>query len=109
MSATSPDELFAIGYAACFESALKVVARREHMSADDVKIGSKVMIVPTKEREFAVGVELDVSLPAVGEADARRLVHKAHAVCPYSNATRGKIDVKLTANGHQLEQEALAV
>ena len=108
MKATNSDELFAIGYAACFESALKVVARREHMSADDVTIGSKV-IVPTEESGFAVGVELDVSLPSVGEADARRLVHKAHAVCPYSSATRGSIDLKLTANGRQLEHETLAV
>src|SRR6267378_7509624 len=97
---TNPEQLFAVGYAACFESAMKVVARREHTTADDVSIDSKVMLLPTPERGFKLAVELDVTLPSVEDGDvARRLVEKAHQVCPYSNATRGNIDVKLVANG----------
>jgi osmotically inducible protein OsmC len=97
---TNAEQLFAIGYASCFESALKLVARRERLEADDVSIESAVTLTPTPDRAFALGVELDVSLPSVADADeAVRLVELAHKVCPYSNATRGNIDVALTANG----------
>ena len=98
---TNPEQLFAVGYASCFESALKVVARRERVEADDVSVESAVTLTPTPERTFAIGVELDVTLPSVTDADeAIKLVELAHKVCPYSNATRGNIDVALTANGH---------
>jgi len=97
---TNPEQLFAVGYAACFESALKAVARRERLEAGDVSIDSKVMLLPTEQRGFKLAVELDVSLPSVADADqALGLVEGAHRVCPYSNATRGNIDVALTANG----------
>ena len=97
---TNPEELFAVGYAACFESALGVVARRLKEEAGDVEIDSNVMLLPTEERGFAIAVELDVSLPSVNDpAKAVELVREAHKVCPYSNATRGNIDVTLTANG----------
>ena len=97
---TNPEQLFAIGYAACFESAVGTVARRERMNADDVEIDSKVMLLPTAKRGFRLAVELDVTLPSVAEEDrAVELVQAAHRVCPYSNATRGNIEVKLTANG----------
>ncbi len=96
---TNPEQLFAIGYAACFESAVGTVARRQRMNADDVEIDSKVMLLPTAERGFQLAVELDVTLPSVAEEDrAVDLVRAAHRVCPYSNATRGNIEVKLTAN-----------
>jgi lipoyl-dependent peroxiredoxin len=98
---TNPEELFAVGFAACFEGALGAVARRRKLEAGDVAIDSKVMLFPTEERGFKLGVELDVSLPSVEDADAAiELVRAAHQVCPYSNATRGNIDVTLTANGH---------
>ena len=98
---TNPEELFAVGFASCFESALGVVARRAKLEAGDVAIDSKVMLMPTEERGFKLGVELDVTLPSVQDPDeAVELVRAAHAVCPYSNATRGNIDVALTANGH---------
>jgi lipoyl-dependent peroxiredoxin len=96
---TNPEQLFAAGYAACFESALKTVARRRQSSADDVSIDSKVSLGPGEDRSFVVAVRLDVTLPNLGGEDAAELVRAAHAVCPYSNATRGNIDVALTVNG----------
>jgi Ohr subfamily peroxiredoxin len=97
---TNPEELFAVGFAACFEGALAVVARRAKEDADDAQIDSKVMLLPTDERGFKLEVELDVTLPSVADHDrAVELVRAAHNVCPYSNATRNNIDVKLTANG----------
>jgi lipoyl-dependent peroxiredoxin len=96
---TNPEQLFAAGYAACFESALKTVARRRRTDADDVSIDSKVSLGPTDERTFKLAVELDITLPQIGGDDAAELVRAAHEVCPYSNATRGNIDVTLTVNG----------
>jgi lipoyl-dependent peroxiredoxin len=97
---TNPEQLFAVGYAACFEGALGVVAKRERAEVGDVSIDSRVSLLPTEERGFKLAVELDVSLPGVEDAEqATRIVAAAHKVCPYSNATRGNIDVKLTANG----------
>jgi osmotically inducible protein OsmC len=98
---TNPEQLFAVGYAACFESALGVVGRRERAEVGDVSIDSRVSLLPTAERGFILAVELDVTLPQVRDpGQAARLVAAAHAVCPYSNATRGNIDITLTANGH---------
>jgi lipoyl-dependent peroxiredoxin len=101
---TNPEELFAVGYASCFESALATVARRMKQDAGDVAIESAVMLLPTEERGFKIAVELDVSLPAIDDpAAALELVRAAHRVCPYSNATRGNIDVALTANGQAVD------
>ena len=101
--ATNPEQLFAIGYAACFEGAIGVAARRERVEAGDVSIDSKVQLSPTPERGFGLAVELDVSLPSVEDPEqAARIVAAAHKVCPYSNATRGNIDVTLTANGQPI-------
>ena len=97
---TNPEQLFAVGFAACFESALGVVVRRERAEVSDVSIDSRVSLLPTEERGFKLAVELDVTLPQVEDpAEAARIVAAAHQVCPYSNATRGNIDVTLTANG----------
>jgi len=97
---TNPEELFAVGYAACFEGALGTVARRAKQEVGDVAIDSKVSLVTTEDRAFTVAVVLDVSLPSVEDPQqAVELVRAAHQVCPYSNATRGNIDVTLTANG----------
>src|SRR3954465_10688258 len=101
---TNPEQLFAVGYAACFEGALGVVARRERAEVGDVSIDSHVNLMPTEERGFKLGVELHVSLPQVTDAEvAKRIVAGAHQVCPYSNATRGNIDVLLTVNGEPVE------
>jgi Ohr subfamily peroxiredoxin len=100
---TNPEQLFAIGYASCFESAIKVVGKRMKQDVGDVSIDSKVSLLPTEERGFKLAVELDVSLPSVDDKEqAAEVVRNAHAVCPYSNATRGNIDVALTANGEQV-------
>jgi Ohr subfamily peroxiredoxin len=96
---TNPEQLFAVGYAACFEGAIGAVARRQKLETEDVAIDSKVSLHPGEERTFVLSVELDVTLPSVEGDEAVELVREAHKVCPYSNATRGNIDVKLTANG----------
>ena len=100
---TNPEQLFAVGYAACFESALGVVGRREHVELGDVSVDSRVSLIPTEERGFKLAVELDVTLPQVQDPEqAVRIVAAAHRVCPYSNATRGNIDVTLSANGRDV-------
>jgi Ohr subfamily peroxiredoxin len=102
---TNPEQLFAVGYAACFESALGAVGRRRKQETGDVAIDSRVTLMSTENRAFELAVELDVELPSVEDADeAVELVRAAHQVCPYSNATRGNIDVSLTANGRAVEQ-----
>lgn len=101
---TNPEQLFAVGYASCFESALGVVARRARQEAGDVEIDSKVNLLPTQDRGFKLAVTLGVRLPSVDDgAAAADLVKAAHRVCPYSNATRGNIDVTLTANGKAVD------
>jgi osmotically inducible protein OsmC len=97
---TNPEQLFAVGYAACFEGALGVVARRAKAETGDAAIDSEVSLAPDGQGGFLLSVELDVTLPAIEDpATAVELVRAAHRVCPYSNATRGNIDVALTANG----------
>jgi lipoyl-dependent peroxiredoxin len=101
---TNPEQLFAVGYAACFESALGVAGRRRRQELGDVAIDSKVMLIPTDDRAFKLAVALAVTLPSVNDPEeAIALVRVAHQVCPYSNATRGNIDVSLTANGRPVE------
>jgi lipoyl-dependent peroxiredoxin len=93
---TNPEQLFAVGYASCFESALSLVARRAKLDAGDAVIEAKVSLVPNANRGFDLAVQLDVTMPSVDDPDAAvELVHAAHQVCPYSNATRGNIAVKL--------------
>ena len=101
---TNPEQLFAVGYAACFESALGAVARRRRLEVADVAIDSSVMLMPTASRGYKLAVTLAVTLPSVDDAaEAAELVRAADRVCPYSNATRGNIDVVLTANGLAVE------
>jgi Ohr subfamily peroxiredoxin len=97
---TNPEQLFAVGYAACFEGALGAVARRQKLDAGDAVIESKVSLLPNERRGFELAVELDVTLPSIEDAaQAVEVVKAAHQVCPYSNATRGNIPVTITANG----------
>ncbi len=97
---TNPEQLFAVGYAACFDGAIGVAARREPIEVGEVQIESRVTLSPTADRGFGLSVELDVTLPQVDDPEqAVRIVSAAHQVCPYSQATRGNIEVKLTANG----------
>ncbi|OWF75704.1 organic hydroperoxide resistance protein [Yersinia frederiksenii] len=92
---TNPEQLFAAGYSACFLGALKFVASKEKIKVpDDASIKGTVGIgaIPTG---FGIEVQLDISLPGIERSVAEDLVKKAHVVCPYSNATRGNIDVTL--------------
>jgi lipoyl-dependent peroxiredoxin len=92
---TNPEQLFAIGYAACFHSALRLVGRQEKADVTDSAVGARVSLGQTDSGGFGLAVELEVSLPNLDHATAQSLTEKAHQVCPYSNATRGNIDVKL--------------
>jgi len=100
---TNPEQLFAVGYAACFEGALGAVARRAKVDAGDVAIDSSVNLQAEDDRSFGISVALDVTLPAVTGEQAIELVREAHRVCPYSNATRGNIEVALSVNGAPVE------
>ena len=93
--ATNPEQLFAAGYAACFHGALKLVARNEGVTLTDTAITVDVGIGPNGEGGFALQVAIEAELPSVDEAKARELLEKAHQVCPYSNATRGNVEVEL--------------
>jgi Ohr subfamily peroxiredoxin len=100
---TNPEELFAVGYAACFESALATIARRRHLDAGGVTIDSAVSLLPTGDGGFKLAVTLDVALTSAADrATAAELVRAAHDVCPYSNATRGNIDVSLLLRGEPM-------
>ncbi|MFC9438714.1 organic hydroperoxide resistance protein [Nocardia sp. NPDC057030] len=90
---TNPEQLFAAGYAACFHSALRLVGKQAKANVDDSAVGAKVGIGPNDAGGFQLAVTLEVSLPHLSREDAQALADKAHQVCPYSNATRGNIDV----------------
>ncbi|MGK5741860.1 organic hydroperoxide resistance protein [Micromonospora sp. URMC 103] len=94
--AANPEQLFAAGYAACFHSALRMIARRAKADVTDSVVEAEVGIGPNGSGGFGLTVGLVVDLPAVERAAAERLVEQAHQVCPYSNATRGNIEVTLT-------------
>lgn len=100
---TNPEQLFAIGYAACFEAVLSLLGQRENVPAADAVIDAKAMLIPIGGGRFKLGAELDVTLPSITDDEkARALVRTAHTICPYSNATRGNIDVELIVNGEPL-------
>ncbi|HEX5712298.1 MAG TPA: organic hydroperoxide resistance protein [Solirubrobacterales bacterium] len=100
---TNPEQLFAVGFASCFESALETIARRRKLELGEVAIDSKVMLRAGEDRSFTIAAELHVTLPTLEGEEAVELVRAAHAVCPYSNATRGNIEVVLSANGAPVE------
>jgi Ohr subfamily peroxiredoxin len=92
----NPEQLFAAGYSACFLGALKFVAGQEKVAVSpEASIEGAVGIGPIPGG-FGLQVELKISLPGIAKEQAHVLVDKAHKVCPYSNATRGNIEVKLT-------------
>ena len=96
-AATNPEQLFAAGYSACFDSALNHVARLQKIAVRDTEVNAEVGIGQRAEGGFGLEVKLAVKVGGVDQATAEALVQAAHAVCPYSNATRGNIDVILTA------------
>ena len=93
---TNPEQLFALGYSACFHSAIKFVAMRDKLDTADSEVSATVGIGFAESGGFGIEVELDIALPNLDRATAVDLVDRAHAVCPYSNATRGNIPVTLT-------------
>lgn len=94
---SNPEQLFAAGYSACFIGALKAVGRELKVKVpDDVTVTAKVGIGPRSEGGFGITADLQVSLPGVEREQAQTLVDTAHQICPYSNATRGNLDVGLT-------------
>jgi Ohr subfamily peroxiredoxin len=95
--ATNPEQLFAAGYAACFHSAMKAVARQRKLEITDTSVSAEVGIGPNDAGGFGLTVALHAEVPGVDQATADELVEAAHQVCPYSNATRGNIDVTVDA------------
>jgi lipoyl-dependent peroxiredoxin len=91
----NPEELFAAGYAACFHSALKTVARHQKITLTDTAITVDVGIGRRAEGGYGLTVAIEAEIPSVDEATARALIEQAQQVCPYSNATRGNVDVAL--------------
>jgi lipoyl-dependent peroxiredoxin len=91
----NPEQLFASGYAACFHSALQAVARRDKLDLGDTSVGALVGIGPNDEGGYQLEVTLEVVVPNLPHGEAVTLAEQAHQVCPYSNATRGNIEVTL--------------
>ena len=92
---TNPEQLFAAGYSACFLSAMKFVARRDKIAIPAAASVESTIGIGAIPNGFGIEAELRVSLPGLPRSEAEALVEKAHIVCPYSNATRGNIDVRL--------------
>ena len=105
-SGTNPEQLFALGYGACFQSALLSVAQGGNLDVGDSQITSRVGIGPTGHGGFGLQVSLDLHAPHLSPADAAALMARADRLCPYSNATRGNIQVTLTVDGTPIEQAA---
>ena len=99
---TNPEELFAVGYAACFQSGLLSLAQGRKLDASGSTITSRVGIGPTGHGGFGLGVALDLHAPNISRVEAEDLMRRAHELCPYSNATRGNIEVALRVDGTQL-------
>ncbi|PJY98962.1 organic hydroperoxide resistance protein [Bacillus vallismortis] len=93
--ATNPEQLFAAGYAACFDSALQLVARTERMKVETEVTANVSLLKDEADQGYKLGVKLQVKGKGVSAAELQALVQKAHGVCPYSKATSGNIDVTL--------------
>lgn len=97
---TNPEQLFAAGYAACFESALRLAARTKKLPFTDATVTAEVDIGTDNSGGFGLGVRLSAVVSGVDQATAELLVEAAHQVCPYSKATRGNITVDLSASAN---------
>ena len=93
--ATNPEQLFAAGYAACFHSALKLVAASMKVDTTDSEVVADVSLGRNDDERFGLAVRLEVALPTVSREVAQQVIEQAHQVCPYSNATRGNVEVTL--------------
>ncbi len=96
----NPEMLFAAGYSACFDSALNLVIKNEKIQTGETSVTAKVSIGQIENGGFGLAVELHANIPATTMEQAQALMEKAHQVCPYSNATRGNIEVKLTVSNN---------
>lgn len=96
----NPEMLFAAGYSACFDSALNNVIKKGKVETGETSVNAKVSIGQIENGGFGLAVELAVNIPEVSHEKAQELVEQAHQVCPYSNATRGNIEVKLTVTNN---------
>jgi osmotically inducible protein OsmC len=105
-SGTNPEQLFAIAFAACFQSTLLNVARGRHLDVTNSTVTARVGIGPTGHGGFGLTAALDLHAPQLTREDAEDLMVQAHARCPYSNATRGNVDVALSVDGVVLQQPA---
>jgi osmotically inducible protein OsmC len=94
---SNPEQLFAAGYAACFESALRLLARQQKKPLKDARITAHVSLIASDAGEYGLGVELHGQVEDLSTEETRALMQAAHEICPYSRATRGNIDVKLVA------------
>ena len=103
---TNPEQLFAAGYAACFQSALQRVASGRNLDVSGSRITARVGIGPIESGGFGLSVGLDLDAPQIERDVARELMTRAHQMCPYSRATRGNIDVTLTVGESSFESEA---
>jgi osmotically inducible protein OsmC len=103
---TNPEQLFAVGYAACFHSGLQAVAQGRKLDASGSTVTAPVGIGRTGRGGFGLAVTLDLHAPNLPRVDAEDLMRRAHALCPYSNATRGNVEVTLRVEGTQLERSA---
>jgi Ohr subfamily peroxiredoxin len=95
---TNPEQLFAVGYAGCFHSALKLVARSKKLDVSESAITVRVGLGPDDSGAFGLAVTIEAELPGLDRQTALGLVEDAHKVCPYSNATRGNVEVELTVS-----------
>lgn len=96
----NPEMLFAAGYAACFDSALNLVIRQAKIKTGITAVTAKVGIGQIENGGFGLEAEIHANIPGITIEEAQQLVEKAHQVCPYSNATRGNIEVKITASNN---------
>ncbi|ALM48281.1 organic hydroperoxide resistance protein [Flavobacterium psychrophilum] len=97
---TNPEQLFAAGYAACFDSALNLIIKTQKIKTGETTVKANVSILQLENGGFGLAAELDVNIPEVTIEQAQELTDKAHQICPYSNATRGNIEVKLAVTNN---------
>jgi Ohr subfamily peroxiredoxin len=103
---TNPEQLFAAGYAACFQSSLLRLAAGRKLDLTGSRVTARVSIGPVREGGFDLAVALDLDAPGIDRATAAELMTRAHEICPYSRATRGNIEVSLAVAGVSIERAA---
>lgn len=99
---TNPEQLFAMGYSACFGSAIEAVAKKQNISIADIKVQAEITLNQDEISGYSLGATLNVNLLEIENAIAQKIVQDAHQMCPYSKAIRGNIDVILTVNGDKI-------